>query len=129
MKRYAICLLFLALLTVQGCLLMSAGLLITAAVIDSSEKKTKTEMQTKYRQEYNSYRIEMEKLSLEREKQKMKPQEVLSFEAWVDTLALPPKDREILVGLPPKAKEEPKKEAAEVNGVAGVAPDSSTGNQ
>lgn len=124
--------LVILLLTLQGCLLAGTALLIAAGTKESAQRKTEMEMKTKYLKEYNSYRIEMEKLNLERERQKIKPQEILSFNAWLDTLALPPKDRELLIGPPPKATSPPPKakEEQKAEGVegAGTAPASATGN-
>ncbi|MDP3181488.1 MAG: hypothetical protein Q8M54_01570 [Desulfobaccales bacterium] len=107
MKKFAKCSLLLILFTVQGC--MAAMMLPMMAAMGMSSTKSPqkkadasaAEARARYLESYNDYRAGMEKINQERQRRKLKPQKILSFEEWIDTLSLSPQDRQALLGPPP----------------------------
>lgn len=107
MKKFANCSLLLILFAVQGC--MAAMMLPMMAAMGMSSTKSPqkkaeasaAEARARYLENYNDYRAGMEKINRERQRRKLKPQKILSFEEWIDTLSLSPQDRQALSGPPP----------------------------
>ena len=72
------------LLLVTGFLLQGCALGVIAAGVGASKAGTakKIAAQTKEKESYGAYRIEMEKLNLEREKAGLEPRPMMSYEEW-----------------------------------------------
>ncbi len=106
MKRFARCFLLLILFAVQGCMAAMMLPMMGAMAMGSTkspQKKADTsaaEARARYIESYNDYRAGMEKINRERQRSKLKPQKILSFEEWLDTLPLSPQDRQALSGSP-----------------------------
>lgn len=89
MKRIIALLLILTMPLLQGCAigLLAAGV---GAGIGMGRSGTAKIMKAKgeYTEKYNNYRIELEKINLEREKSGLKPVNIPTFEEWLDTQPL-----------------------------------------
>lgn len=83
---------------------MSAG--IGYAVDKSKEGDAdKIKARAQYAKNYNDYRIEMERINLEREKRGLKPAEIRSFEDWLNTLELDPEEKLAIMSSYKSSKE------------------------
>ena len=84
-------LLLLTMPLLQGCAigLLAAGV---GAGIGMGRSGSAKIMKAKgeYTEKYNNYRIELEKINLEREKSGLKPVNIPTFEEWLDTQPLTP---------------------------------------
>jgi len=77
-----ISLLFLsALLAAQGCVAAAIGY-GAYAYSSSKDEATQKEAEAKHIQTYNTYKADADKLNLDREKAKLKPQPVMTFAEW-----------------------------------------------
>lgn len=98
-----LCLLFSLVLT-PGCLLATGvGLAVYAS---KKGDAAVAEADAKQQKAYNDYRLGMEKINLEREKNKLNPKPILPMDEWLKWQAMPEKDRaEVIEKRPPKAEE------------------------
>ena len=89
MRKVIVGLLLLTMPLLQGCAvgLLAAGV---GAGIGMGRSGTAKIMKAKgeYTEKYNNYRIELEKINLEREKAGLKPVNIPTFEEWLDTQPL-----------------------------------------
>jgi hypothetical protein len=99
------------LLALLGCFLITQGCLAAAVGYgaytygSSKDEATQKEAETKNIQTYNTYKTDADKLNLEREKARLKPQPVMTFAEWklAHNIATP-------VPEPKAASSEPKKD-------------------
>ena len=68
-------------ISIQGCLPAAVGY-VGYAISSSKEEAARKEADAKNIQTYNAYKMDMEKLNLDREKSKLKPQPIMTFEEW-----------------------------------------------
>jgi hypothetical protein len=68
-------------LPTQGCLPVAVGY-VGYAVSSSKEEAAQKDADAKNIQTYNTYKMDMEKLNLDRQKSKLKPQPILTFGEW-----------------------------------------------
>ena len=74
-------LLFVGFISIQGCLAAAVGY-AGYAVSSSSDEAANKEANAKNIQTYNAYKMDMEKLNLDREKSGLKSQPIMTFEEW-----------------------------------------------
>jgi hypothetical protein len=97
MKRLLIVTLLISLVITNGC-----GLGIMAAGIGyavSSSKKGDAEAakaEADLQRSYNEYKLGMERVNIEREKNKLQPQPIMTIQDWLDQQALPERVRKDL---------------------------------
>jgi hypothetical protein len=92
----------IALLLTNGCLL-AAGI---GYAVSASKKGDAPVADAKQQEAYNKYRLEMEQINQEREKNKLPPQPILTMDEWLKWQAMPEKDRaEVIEKRPPKPGE------------------------
>ena len=53
------------------------------------------EAKAKYSEQYNTYKLGMEQINLQREKENLKPQSILSFEEWLNQQPLTPEEQKL----------------------------------
>ena len=93
MKKFVAVLLVFAMPLLQGC-----GIGILAAgvghAVGQGRKGTAKVMEAKakYTEQYNHYKIEMEKINLEREKSGLEIRPITEFEEWLDQQPLSPEE-------------------------------------
>lgn len=68
-------------LATQGCLAAAVGY-AGYAVSSSKDEAADKDAQAKHIQTYNTYKMDMEKLNLDREKSGLKPNQIMTFEEW-----------------------------------------------
>lgn len=90
MKKYIAVLLLLTIPFMQGCIALGLMALGTGAGVGMGRAGTAKIMKAKgeYTEKYNNYRIELEKINLEREKSGLKSVNIPTFEEWLDTQPL-----------------------------------------
>ena len=84
----------------QGCAaaLLAAGIGYAVSAGRSSSAKL-MEAKTKYLERYNTYKLGMEEINLEREKAGLKPTKVLTFEEWLDTQPLSMEEQKLFTKM------------------------------
>lgn len=91
MKKFIMFILLLALPLMQGCAVGIAAAGIGAAIEMGRSGKAKViKARGEYTEKYNNYRVELEKINLEREKSGLKPVNIPTFDEWLDTQPLTP---------------------------------------
>jgi len=111
MKKYLIVFLLCTLPFTQGCgvALLTAG--VGYAIGQGRRGKAEIlKAKAKYTEAYNQYKIEMEKINLEREKAGLKPKPVMTFEEWLDTQPLSPDEIKLFKKYKALTKKELKEE-------------------
>jgi hypothetical protein len=93
----------IALLLINGCLAFGIGYAVYAS---KKGDALVAEADAKQQEAYNKYRLGMEQINLEREKNKLPPRPVLTMDEWLKWQAMPEKDRaEVIEKRPPKPEE------------------------
>jgi hypothetical protein len=72
---------FCGLLITQGCLAIAAGY-AGYAISSSTDEASEKEAYARNIQTYNTYKLEKEKLNLDRQKAGLKAQPIMTFEEW-----------------------------------------------
>ena len=115
MKRYSSLMPLVALL-VSLCFIAGCGLGILAAGIGyavSSSKSSDADVakaEADLQRSYNDYKLGMERINLEREKNKLQPQPIMTLQEWLQQQALPERVRQDLAEkkmVPPSAPTPP----------------------
>lgn len=82
MKIKSICLILILSLATNGCVPLAAGYIgykMSEAKVESAEKAQRSaDLRT-----YASYRVEMERVNLDREKSSLKPNPIMTQEEWI----------------------------------------------
>lgn len=93
MKRLIAILLLFSMPLLQGC---AVGILAAGVGYGVGQGRKGTakvmEAKAKYTEQYQNYRIELEKINLEREKSGLKPVVIPTFEEWLETQPLTPSE-------------------------------------
>jgi hypothetical protein len=96
MKKLVAILLIVAIPLIQGC---AVGILAAGVgyAVSSGRKGTAAQMEakSKYLERYNTYKLGMEQINLEREKAKLEPRPILEFDAWLDEQPLTPEEQKL----------------------------------
>lgn len=95
----------LCFLATQGCLAAAVGY-AGYAVSSSKDEAADKEAEAKHIQTYNAYKMEMEKLNLDREKSGLKPNKIMTFEEWKLAHNIPTPAPEPKAKKPGQEKEE-----------------------
>ena len=89
MKKVVTILLLLTLPLLQGC---AIGWLVAGVGYGVGQGRKASakmiEAKAKYTEQYTNYKVEMEKINLEREKAGFQPQPIMLFDEWLDTQPL-----------------------------------------
>lgn len=108
---------FLAVLLLSLSFLPGCGLGVLAAGIGyavSSSKSSDAEMakaEADLQKSYTEYKLGMERINIDREKNKLKPQPIMTMGEWLNTQALPENVRKDLAEKKVLPPQEPKQEA------------------
>lgn len=98
------------LLMLQGCAigLLAAGI---GYGVGQGRKGTAkiAEAKVKYTEQYNTYKLGMENINLEREKSNLKSQSIMSFDEWIESQPLTPEEQKLF-------RKEPTQTAKEIKG-------------
>ena len=96
MKKVLIFLMLMSLSLCQGCAIgiLAAGV---GYAVGQGRRGTAAQMdaKSKYTGLYNDYKLGMENINLEREKAKLVPQPIMSFDEWIDAQPLTPEEAKI----------------------------------
>ncbi len=81
LRKFVSLILLGSFLATQGCLAAAVGY-AGYAVSSSKDEAANKDAQAKHIQTYNTYKMDMEKLNLDREKSGLKPNQIMTFEEW-----------------------------------------------
>jgi len=110
MKKFIIVLFIIPLLQGCGAALVAAG--VGYAIGQGRQGTAKLmEAKSKYLERYNTYKIDMEKINLEREKAGLKPQPIQNFEDWLSEQPLTPEEQKLYVKSKAQTPKEIKQQA------------------